>query len=185
MSNSVATIDESNDLYETLKLLEKEGQLDNYLNLMGNNTTTTVSKKLKDATDTYKNLRDIEHLHELAEEIAPMVYSRCSLYLEVTIGEKKVHALVDTGAETNIISKELVDKLGLHEFIDRTQQGQVKGVGTLNSSGVIPYLEIKIDNVSCPLCFTVLDSIAQKDMIIGLPFMLFYQVKLDFEKRLQ
>lgn len=173
--------DEKKNIYETLHTLSEAGQLDDYLKLIEN---TTEGDKIKDIIKTYKSIQNTSHLYDMAEdEIAPMLYSRSSLYLSINLVNKKIDALIDTGAETNIISKKIVDELGLNEYVDISQQGNIKGVGTSRSHGMIPYLEIRIDDISCPLCFTVLDTSINIDMIIGLPFMQFYNINLNFEKR--
>ena len=58
------------------------------------------------------------------------------------------------------------------------------GVGKNLTSGKIMYLDIEIGGDIFPLCFTVMDMAIKKNHpIIGLPFMMFYKIKLDFDLR--
>jgi hypothetical protein len=170
--------------YETLVELESSGQLDQYLKLMETNTLQKqAEQKTKELLDIYKSVQETNHLRELAEEeIGPMFYSRSSLYLELKVADKPISALLDTGAETNIISASTVKRLGLDKLIDKSYGGIVKGVGTSKSLGCISYLELKINDIVAPACFTVIDS-GIKDMILGLPFMQFYNLNLNFADR--
>ena len=47
------------------------------------------------------------------EHIAPLIYSRCSMKIEVKIADQIVECLIDTGAEVNVMTSDVVKKLGI------------------------------------------------------------------------
>jgi DNA damage-inducible protein 1 len=126
-----------------------------------------------------------EHLWYLAEEhICPMIYSKCTIHIDLKINGKIVRCFLDTGAQTNIISESAIQKYELESFVDRTSTGIVKGVGQAKINGIIPYIELEFENNSnLPANFHVMDNVVGHEILLGLPFMTFYQVKLDFEMR--
>ena len=70
-------------------------------------------------------------------------------------------------------------------FVDDNIKGKMYGIGTNDMLGIIPYLEVKFENVTCAANFYVMDdrdsSSKSKDLILlGFPFMMFYKIKLDF-----
>lgn len=97
-----------------------------------------------------------------------------------TIGDITVEMLVDTGAQSSIISAPLVTQLGLSNRLDRSYQGVAAGVGRAKISG-------RIRNVVCAfgdghveflMDFMVLD-ISELLVIIGLDQMRKYNCLVD------
>jgi hypothetical protein len=128
----------------------------------------------------------LEDLWMKAEEsIMPMTISHPALFIKGKIFEKEIDFLLDTGAQNCVIDYDLVRSLGLEEYIDKSQRGVVMGIGQNITHGVIPYLEIDIEGSLYPITFTVM-SLPEKlnsKPLIGLNFLMFYNAKLDFEKR--
>jgi hypothetical protein len=126
-----------------------------------------------------------EHLWMLAEQnICPMIYSKCTVHIDLKINGMSVRCFLDTGAQTNVISENAIRKFDLETFIDRTAKGTVLGVGTSNINGIIPYVELQFnDFINLPVNFYVMEKMLEHDILLGLPFMTFYQVKLYFELR--
>lgn len=62
--------------------------------------------------------------------------------ISCTIGDITVEMLVDTGAQSSVISAPLVRQLGLSDRLDRRYQGIAAGVGRASISG-------RIRNVVC------------------------------------
>ena len=67
------------------------------------------------------------------------------------------YAIIDTGASTSIITKSLVEALGLAHLIDGRFQGTAMGVGTGNIIGKIMSVNIKILNKVSSLTENVVD----------------------------
>lgn len=132
----------------------------------------------------------LEELYIKAEEtIMPMYISKPALFIKVKIFDKEVEMLLDTGAQTNVIDFELAKDLGIDEYIDKSRQIMMLGVGQNMSIGEIPYLELDIEGNIFPACFTVLNMPKEKKecggcrAIIGLSFMMYYHTQLDFVSR--
>lgn len=99
-----------------------------------------------------------------------------------TIGAICIEMLVDTGAQTSVLSMPIVRQLGLTKRLDRRYMGIAAGVGQARISG-------KINNVICsfgvghvefPMDFIVLD-IKDSLVILGLDQMRKYKVLVDLE----
>lgn len=99
-----------------------------------------------------------------------------------TIGNICIEMLIDTGAQTSVLSMPIVRKLGLTNRLDRRYMGVAAGVGQARISG-------KINNVVCafgvghvefPMDFIVLD-IKDDLIIIGLDQMRKYKCLVDME----
>ena len=91
--------------------------------------------------------------------------------------------MVDSGAQSSVISITLAQQLGLVNRIDRTQRGIASGVGKANIVG-------RINNVICTLGaghvefnmdFIVLD-VTEKILLLGLDLMRRYKCILDLER---
>jgi DNA damage-inducible protein 1 len=97
-----------------------------------------------------------------------------------TIGNITVEMLVDTGAQSSVISSPLVRQLDLSDRLDRRYRGVAAGVGRANISG-------QVRNVACAfgdghveflMEFMVLD-ISEHLMIMGLDQLRKYKCLID------
>lgn len=120
---------------------------------------------------------------KMETEILPMHVSSFSMKLVVNINGVSVNCLIDTGAATNVISENLVAKTGLTHCVDKNATGKMVGVGEQKIVGFVPYFEIELDNVKYPICAMVANLNSSDEMIIGIPFLAFYQTTLDLKNR--
>ena len=163
------------------------------------------SEYLSKFNDQYLNSMDIEQINSFLEDkmnpktnplldelwmkaeesIMPMSISHPALFIKGKIYEKEIDFLLDTGAQNCVIDYDLVKSLGLEDYIDKSQRGIVIGVGQNITHGIIPYLELEIEGSLYPVTFTVMSfpEKLQSKPLIGLNFLMFYNVKMDFEKR--
>ena len=132
-----------------------------------------------------KKQETTNHLWDLAEQnILPMIFSRCTVNIDLKLNNHKLRCFLDTGSHINVISEKLIKQLNLESFVDRTYKGEVSGVGKSQINGCIPYIELEFNNhIMLPSNFHVMNDIGSHDILLGLPFMTFYQVNLDFQKR--
>jgi hypothetical protein len=175
---------------EILKMINNgEISADDFVEQFSSKNNEHNDNNDKNKQDNNKNKEDsnrkeiikTEHLWVSADEnIMPMLYCRTSIYLTIEICGRKVKCLLDTGAQNNIITRTLVNELQLDSFVDNSYKCKVVGVGTSEITGIIPYIEVTIDKVHCPLYFNVMDKVGSFEAILGLPFMMFYKVQLDF-----
>ena len=107
------------------------------------------------------------------------------------LSDKDVVFLIDTGAQTNVMTMSIVKKLGIESFVDEKFKGKMHGVGTAKLLGIIPYIEINFgtqkDPIICGANFSILDDTDSEktkplDILLGFPFMMYYKVTLDFGK---
>ena len=157
------------------------------ISLNGSGSVKKDKEKQIEAKEQKDNNLFLDHLWGLAEEnIFPLLYSRCKADVVIKISGKDMHCLIDTGAQMNCLTIDIVKKYGLESFMDPRYKGKAVGVGSSNILGMIPYIEIKFGKITCAVNFTVLDNKGSSDAlscaILGLPFIMFYKIKLDFEK---
>ncbi|AYV80673.1 MAG: hypothetical protein Harvfovirus4_37 [Harvfovirus sp.] len=127
----------------------------------------------------------LDNLWAMAEDnIDPMLRSKCQINVLAKIADKEVTLIIDTGAQVNVMSMDVVKKLGIVSFMDTRSKGTMHGVGTGTICGQIPYIEIKFGDVLCPANFYVLENMKDQHLqiLIGFPFMMFYKTNLDFAK---
>ncbi len=86
-----------------------------------------------------KQYETTSHLWELAEQnILPMIYSKCTVNIDLKLNNHKLRCFLDTGSHINVISEKLIKQLNLESFVDRTYKGEVSGVGKSQINGCIP-----------------------------------------------
>mmetsp|Transcript_11371 Transcript_11371/g.19725 ORF Transcript_11371/g.19725 Transcript_11371/m.19725 type:complete len:301 (-) Transcript_11371:1836-2738(-) len=100
-----------------------------------------------------------------------------------TIGSITVEMLVDTGAQSSVLSMPLVRQLGLSNRLDRRQQGVAAGVGRARISGSIRNVvcTFGVGHVEFLMDFIVLD-VNDPLVIIGLDQMRKYKCLVDIER---
>lgn len=140
-------------------------------------------KMVSSIKEDYKAKQNTAHLWEHAEATMPeMIYSKPSMFMEVEINGKKIDCLVDTGAESSVITESIVKELGIGDFVDTSSKGQMSGVGTSQITGIIPCIEAKINGASFETPLFVMPN-GIKYLIIGAPFMMKYQMVIDCKNR--
>lgn len=138
----------------------------------------------------------LEHLHQLANEhIEPLIVSRCSVKVIASFGHdtsKTVKCILDTGAESNIMTHDIAKELGLQDYIDTKYVGKIHGIGAGNIIGYIPYVVFNIGSIELKSNFLILDNSVSnpnkekksgiKCVLLGMPFMMFYGIELNFKQ---
>jgi len=134
----------------------------------------------------------INNLWAMAENsIEPLIYSHCSVIVRMKLADKEVTCIIDTGAQTNVITVDHIQKLGLESYVDTRFKGIVSGIGSGEKLGTIPYIETKFtdknnNDVVLPMNFIVLNTSPQNPsasyVLLGLPAIMFYRMKLDFRE---
>jgi len=92
-----------------------------------------------------------------------------------------VEMMVDTGAQTSVISSGLAHQLGLDGRIDRSQRGTASGVGKAKIVGCIRSVGCELGNVEFLMDFIVLDT-PDKILLLGLDLMRRYKCIVDLER---
>ncbi|KAL3934615.1 MAG: hypothetical protein SGBAC_009705 [Bacillariaceae sp.] len=89
--------------------------------------------------------------------------------------------MVDTGAESSVISEQLAKELGLHASIDRRAQGIAAGVGQAKIVGQIRNAAVTLGHVEFFMEFMVL-QVPTRLMLLGLDQMRKYKCIVNLEK---
>ena len=82
---------------------------------------------------------------EFANQYIPEVFGRVNmLYINAIINKVPIHAFVDSGAQSTIMSESLANKCGLMRLVDTRQAGMAVGVGSCKILGKIHAADIQI-----------------------------------------
>jgi DNA damage-inducible protein 1 len=125
---------------------KKKKELDEYNRLMRADSMDPEAQKKIAEMIKWKN---IDENLKMAHEYLPETFSHIHmLFINLEINKHKITALVDTGAQTTIISQDLAEKCGLYNLCDTRYSGIAKGVGTSKILGVIHAAQIKLGDRS-------------------------------------
>ena len=109
--------------------------------------------------------------------------SRNCLYANVSVGDKRIQMLVDTGSPISILSEEIANKLGFMESQMRESDIKISGVDSspIEVFGSVD-CEIGLDSQKFAMEMTVAD-IKGFSGILGMDFMEMYDVRLNIRRR--
>lgn len=150
-----------------------------YIKLMNSDPNDpNVQKKIEEII----KFKNIEENRKYAEEYLPeTLFSVHMLYINLEINKKKVVALVDTGAQSTIMSQELVKKCDLENLVDTRYSGIATGVGTGRIIGTIHAAPIKLNGQFLMVKITVLEN-PTIGFIFGLDNMRAHRCNVDLGK---
>jgi hypothetical protein len=111
----------------------------------------------------------------LALRSEDMVHVACE------IGGTAAEMLVDTGAQTSVISAPLVQQLRLDRSIDARHAGVAAGVGTARILGRLPAVPVRLGHVECHVDFSVLE-LQQPLLMLGLDQLKRFKCIVDLER---
>jgi DNA damage-inducible protein 1 len=95
--------------------------------------------------EEFIRLKNIEENFKMAQEYLPeSLLSVHMLFINLEINKHKIVALVDTGAQSTIISEDLAKRFGIFNLCDTRYSGIAKGVGTSKILGIIHAALMKI-----------------------------------------
>merc|ERR1712187_195072 len=98
------------------------------------------------------------------------------------ISDIAVEMMVDTGAQTSVISEPLARRLNLMDRVDTSMQGIAAGVGQARILGCIWGVPVKLGHVEFALDFMVL-GVSDPLMILGIEQMRRYKCIVDLERK--
>lgn len=158
-SGSVKLVEEV--IFERMKIYQDKQTKDKeeYKKLVSGNTDNPeVQKKI----ELYIHRQRIQENKQLAIEHFPESFfsTHHMLYIPLEINNFKVIALVDTGAQSTIMSVDIAHKCGLFNLIDTDYKGKAIGVGESTILGVIHCAQIKINNNYIMAKITVIENIS-------------------------
>ena len=103
------------------------------------------------------------------------------LFINVEINNKKIQALVDTGAQSSFMSKDLCTRCGLMNMVDKRFQGVAKGVGHSRIVGVIHAVQIKIMNKMIAMKINVIEN-NEVGLVFGLDSLRAHRCNVDLKQ---
>jgi len=147
-----------------------------YMNLLASDPNDpNVQKKIE---EIIKQQNINENLKYAEEYLPETLFSVHMLFIHLEINKKKIIALVDTGAQSTIMSKELVEKCDLMNLVDTRYSGIAQGVGTSKIIGTIHAAQLKIKDKFLMCKITVIEN-PTIGFIFGLDNMRTYRCNID------
>ena len=122
-----------------------------------------------------------ENLRQAEEYMPETLFPVHMLFINLEINKKKVVALVDTGAQSTIMSQDLCKKCDLFNLCDTRCSGIAKGVGTSRIVGVVHAAQMKIQNKVLMAKITVLEN-SSIGFIFGLDNMRAHRCTIDLKQ---
>ncbi|GAW83124.1 DNA damage-inducible protein 1 [Plasmodium gonderi] len=157
---------------------EKEREQKMYENALKDPLSEDAQKFIYE--NIYKN--QINSNLALAQEHFPEAFGVVyMLYIPVEINKNVVHAFIDSGAQTSIMSKQCAEKCNILRLMDKRFTGIAKGVGTKSILGKIHMVDIKIGNCFYAVSLTIIDEY-DIDFIFGLDLLRRHQCLIDLKK---
>jgi hypothetical protein len=115
---------------------------DDYLKLINSDPSDMEAQKKIEEMIRMKNVEEnLKMAHEYLPETFLPVHM---LFINLEINKNKIVGLVDTGAQTTIISEDLAKKCGVYNLMDPRYSGIAKGVGTSKILGVVHAAQLKL-----------------------------------------
>ena len=104
------------------------------------------------------------------------------IIIDIYIANKKLRALIDTGATVSVISNKTIELCGLEYIVDSNNNIDISGIHSTNKSyGKIWYIDIEINKYTIPCSLFVVDNDNNIfDIILGLNFLTSNNININF-----
>ena len=149
-----------------------------YNNLNSNIDTPEAQRKIM---QMIQNQRINENFRQGIETMPESLFPVHMLFINIEINNKKVNALIDTGAQSSFMSADLCRKCNLMSMVDKRFQGIARGVGSSKILGVIHAAQIKIMNKVIMLKINIIEN-NEIGFVLGLDNLRKFNCNVDLKK---
>ena len=122
-----------------------------------------------------------ENLRQAEEYMPETLFPVHMLFINLEINKQKVVALVDTGAQSTIMSQDLCKKCDLFNLCDTRFSGIAKGVGTSRIIGTVHAAQMKVQGKVLMAKITVIEN-SSIGFIFGLDNMRAHRCTIDLKQ---
>jgi hypothetical protein len=122
--------------------------------------------------------------NSVVDDLENSYLTHSAIYINVSLGDYKFRAMLDSGAQPNVLSREMAKFLGIDNLIDNRVQGTATGVGSCKIEGCIQDCTIQVGNLKIPVNFKIAQIELDPHLVLlGLDFLINYQCSMDFATR--
>ncbi len=150
-----------------------------YNNLLGISQSSPEAQRRIESIIQQQRIND--NFRQAAEYMPESLFPVHMLFINVEINNKKVSALVDTGAQSTFMSLELCIQCGLMSMVDKRFQGIARGVGSSRIIGVIHAAQIKILNKMIATKINIIEN-NEVGLVFGLDSLRAHRCNIDLKQ---